>query len=124
MKVHDPQKMHAAFAEAFNAGKIEDLIALYEPDALLVPQPGQQVTGLSAIREALVVFLDLKGRMQIETLSCFQTGDLALLQASWRLVATGPDNQPIEFFSHTAEVVRKQTDGSWLYVLDNAFAAG
>ncbi|MGD9851148.1 MAG: nuclear transport factor 2 family protein [Nitrospirales bacterium] len=123
MKVNDPQKMHAAFAEAFNAGKMDDLIALYEPDAVLVPQPGQQVVGHAGIREALMVFLNLNGRMQIETLSCHQAGDLALLQASWRLVATGPDHQPIEFFSHTAEVVRKQPDGSWLYVIDNAFAA-
>ncbi|MDR4493876.1 MAG: nuclear transport factor 2 family protein [Nitrospirales bacterium] len=123
MKVNAPQNMHAAFAEAFNAGKIDDLLALYESDAVLVPQPGQQVVGRSGIREALLVFLDLKGRMQIETLSCFQTGDLALLQASWRMTATGLDNQPIEFFSHTAEVVRKQPDGSWLYVIDNAFAA-
>ncbi len=122
MKVHDPRKMHAAFAEAFNAGKIEDLIALYEPDALLIPQPGQQVVGHSGIREALTVFLNLKGRMEIETLSCLQSGDLGLLQASWRLVATGPDHQPIEFFSRTAELVRKQSDGSWLYVIDNAFA--
>ena len=123
MKIHDPQKMHAAFAEAFNAGKIEDLIALYEPDAILVAQPGQQVVGHFGIREALLVFINLNGRMQIQTLSCLQTGDLALLQASWRLTAKGPDNQPIEFFSHTAEVLRKQPDGSWLYAIDNAFAA-
>ena len=122
MKIHDPHKIHAAFAEAYNAGKIEDLIALYEPDAILIPQPGQQVVGHSGIREALTVFLNLKGRMEIETLSCLQSGDLGLLQASWRLVATGPDNKPIEFFSRTAEVVRKQPDGSWLYVIDNAFA--
>lgn len=122
MKVNDPQKMHTVFAEAFNAGKIEDLVSLYEPEAILVPQPGQQVVGHSGIREALMVFLNLNGRMQIETLSCHQAGDMALLQASWRLVATGSDNQPIEFFSRTAEVVRKQSDGSWLYVIDNAFA--
>jgi uncharacterized protein (TIGR02246 family) len=123
MKVHDPERLHAAFVEAYNSGNVEDLVSLYEPDAVLVPQPGQQVVGHAGIRESLLVFLNLKGRMQIETLSCLRNGDLALLQASWRLSANGPDKQPIEFFSHTAEVVRKQSDGSWLYAIDNAFAA-
>ena len=122
MKVHNPERMHEAFAGAYNAGKIEDLIALYESDAVLIPQPGQRVAGVSAIRESLIGFLNLKGSMQIETLTCIRAGDLALLQASWHLSATGPDGKPMELSSRTAEVVRKQSDGSWLYVVDNAFA--
>jgi uncharacterized protein (TIGR02246 family) len=122
MKIYDPERMHAAFAEAYNAGNLEDLVALYEPDAVLIPQPGQRVAGISAIRESLVGFVNLKGSMQIETLSCLRSGDLALLQAKWNLSATGPDGKPFELSSRTAEVVRKQPDGSWLFVVDNAFA--
>lgn len=122
MKVHDPERMHAVFAEAYNAGNLEDLVALYEPDAVLIPQPGQRVEGISAIRESLAGFVNLQGSMQIDTLSCLRSGDLALLQAKWHLSATGPDGKPFELSSRTAEVVRKQSDGSWLYVLDNAFA--
>lgn len=122
MKIYDPERMHAVFAEAYNARKIEDLVALYEPDAVLIPQPGQRVAGLSAIRESLVGFVDLKGSMQIETLSYLRSGDLALLQAKWTLSATGPDGKPFELSSRTAEVVRQQSDGSWLFVIDNAFA--
>lgn len=122
MKVHHPERMHAIFANAYNAGRIEDLIALYETDAVLVPQPGQRAVGLSTIRESLVGFVNLKGRMQIETLSCIRSGDLALLQAKWHLSATGLDGKPLELSSRTAEIARKQSDGSWLYVIDNAFA--
>lgn len=122
MKVHDPVRMHAAFAEAYNSGHLEELISLYEPDAVLVPQPGQRVTGIAAIRESLTGFLNLKGSMQIGTLSCIRSGDLALLQAKWHLSATGPDGKPFELSSRTAEVVRQQLDGSWLFVVDNAFA--
>ena len=122
MKIYDPERMHAVFAEAYNAGKVEDLVALYEPDAVLIPQPGQQVEGISVIRESLAGFVNLKGSMQIETLSCLRSGDLALLQAKWDLSATGPDGKSFELSSRTVEVVRKQSDGSWRYVLDNAFA--
>ena len=36
-----PENAHRLFAEAFNAGDLESLVALYAPDARLVPQPGR-----------------------------------------------------------------------------------
>ena len=124
MKMYDPESIHAAFAQAYNDGNIEDLIALYEPDAVLIPQPGHRAVGRSAIKDSLMDLINLKGIMQIQTLSCLRSGDLALLQASWHLSATGPDGRPMESSARTAEVVRKQSDGSWLLVIDNAFAEG
>lgn len=122
MKVQEPQQMNAAFAAAYNSGDIEKLMALYEPNAILAPQPGQRASGLSAIREALLGFLSLKGTIQSKNVYCMHTGDIALLQASWKLSAVGPDGKPFELSSRTAEVVRQQRDGSWLYVADHAFA--
>jgi len=52
-----------------------------------------------------------------------RSGDIALLQGSWTISgATGPDGETFELGSRTAEVVRQQPDGSWLYVADHAFA--
>lgn len=122
MKIYDPEGMHAAFAEAYNSRNLEGLVALYEPDAVLIPQPGEQAIGLPAIQESLSNLLKLKGTMQITTLLCLRSGDLALLHASWRLSGTGPDGQLIDSSARTAEVARRQPDGSWLFVFDNAFA--
>lgn len=38
MPARKPQDIHSIFAAAFSAGDLENLISLYEPDALLVPQ--------------------------------------------------------------------------------------
>lgn len=122
LKVTEPEQMNAAFAAAYNLGDVESLMALYEPNAVLAPQPGQRAIGLSAIREALLGFLSLNGQMQSENLYCIRTGDIALLQASWKLSAIGADGKPFEMSSRTAEIVRQQPDGSWLYVVDHAFA--
>ena len=35
MKVYNPAEMNRAFADAFNSGEIENLMALYEPAAVL-----------------------------------------------------------------------------------------
>ena len=123
MPASKPEEMHRCFAEAFNAGDMEALIALYEPGASLVPQPGQAVVGHPAIRAALQSFLALKGEMTLETKHCLQAGGVALLRGEWHLTGTGPDGNPIKSQGKSAEVVRRQPDGSWLYLIDNPYGA-
>ena len=122
MKVWHPDEMNPAFAAAVNSGDVENLLALYEPDALLAAQPGRRARGADEIRAALAGLLALGGTMQSRNVYCMQVDDIALLQAEWRLVATTPDGSPLELTSRTAEVVRRQPDASWLYVVDHAFA--
>ena len=52
-----PEEMPRLWAETFQAGDLDALVALYEADAMLVAQPGEVVTGIEAIREALSAFL-------------------------------------------------------------------
>src|SRR5262245_10893607 len=122
MPVNAPEDMHRAFQHAFNAGDIEALMALYEPDAALIPQPGVTVEGSDAIREALRWFLDRGGQITLDTKLVVRVGDLAYLANRWSLTgATMPDGSPAELGAVTAEVARLQADGSWLYVIDNAW---
>ncbi|MGH8887348.1 MAG: YybH family protein [Egibacteraceae bacterium] len=53
MPAREPREVLRLASEAFNAGDLDGLAALYEPEATLVPQPGQAVSGSQAIREAL-----------------------------------------------------------------------
>ncbi len=123
MKVYNPEDMNSAFAEAFNSGDIEKLLSLYEPTAVLVPKPGQVVEGVEAIRASLQELLALKGTMRSENQYALVHGDIALLRAKVRLIGIRPDGAPLEINNHTAEVVRRQPDGSWLYILDHPYGA-
>jgi uncharacterized protein (TIGR02246 family) len=114
--------MHAVFEHAFNAGDLEALMALYEPDAALIPQPGAVAEGTAAIRDSLRWFLDRGGQITLATKLVLRVGDLAFLSNRWSLTgATMPDGSPAELGATTAEVARRQPDGSWLYVIDNAW---
>jgi uncharacterized protein (TIGR02246 family) len=123
VKVREPQEMNAAFAAAVRSGDVEQVLALYEPDALLAPQPGRRARGLDEIRAALVALIAIGGTIESRNNYCMQVGDLALLQGEWQLRTTAPDGSPLELGSRTAEIVRRQPDGSWLYVVDHAFAS-
>jgi ketosteroid isomerase-like protein len=50
----------AACLQPFNSGDIDQVLALYEPDAVIVPDPGQVLHGTAAIRQSLQGFLALK----------------------------------------------------------------
>lgn len=121
MPARTPEELHELFAEAFTTGDIEIAMTLYEPDAILVPQPGQLVTGLEAIREVLTGFLAMKPTFNLVFGKVFQAGDLALLFSDWTIAATGPDGSIIDMGGRTADVARRQPDGNWLYVIDNPF---
>ena len=66
MPARKPEELDVLFANAINAGDIEAVIKLYEPGASLMPEPGQVVSGVKAIREALGGFLAMKPRIKLD----------------------------------------------------------
>jgi len=114
--------MPAVFEQAFNTGDIAQMLALYEPDAVLVPQPGQVVHGLAAIREALEGFFALKLPIRLERKRVLVMGEIALVASSWKLSGTGPDGSAVDLGGNTTEVIRRQADGTWRYVIDAPFS--
>lgn len=105
---YDPNDLEKYFVLRANAGDVEGLVALYEPDALLVDDNGEIFKGLNQIREFFVKFL--AGRPQFEpsnqsTALC--SGGIALTSS------TNFNNGDV-----TAEIARRQPDGSWLWVVD------
>jgi uncharacterized protein (TIGR02246 family) len=113
-----------AYQDAFNDADLDALIDFYEPDAALVPQIGQVVVGTPAIREALGAFLELKGRLEIDAIQpghVVQAGNLVLLSGSWTLTGTGPDGEPLTMSGRTTDVIHRQPDGTWRWVIDAPF---
>jgi ketosteroid isomerase-like protein len=122
MPATDPDQIPRLFEQAFNADDLDGLLALYESDATLVPQPDVVVEGIDGIRDSLRWLLDRKGRMTIESKLVLRVGDLAYLSNRWSLSGgTMPDGTPADLGATTAEVARRQPDGTWLYVIDNAW---
>lgn len=123
MGANKPEDIHKLFTAAFNSGNLEALMALYEPDAQLVQQPGQVTTGHEAIRQALQQFLALKGAMQITTRYVIRGDAIALLSGQWHLKGSGPDGKSVEMGGKSVEVARRQSTGEWLLVIDHPFGA-
>lgn len=108
----EPNDLEKFFVERANAGDVEGLVALYEPNAIVACGEGEVAIGLTQIREFFVKFLANRPQLDPSVqAAALCGGDIAL--TSSRL-----SNGDI-----TAEVARRQPDGSWLWVVDQ-FALG
>jgi uncharacterized protein (TIGR02246 family) len=123
MAATTPQDVQSQWAKAFNAGDLEGLMALYAPDACFVPQPGQTVQGHNAIREALQNFLSLGAKIKLDADYVLESKDTALLRGRWQLTGKAPDGQPLDMQGRSSEVVRRQADGGWVYIIDHPYGA-
>ena len=119
MPARQPQECHTEWVKAFNAGDLDQMMTFYEPDCVIVPQPGQVVAGTNAVRQVLQGFLALKGTMELRVRGVLQNGGVALLIAEWTLAGTGSDGKPVTLAGTTSDVVRQQADGTWRFAIDN-----
>jgi uncharacterized protein (TIGR02246 family) len=103
-----PEDLTRLFVERANAADAEGVAALYEPDAVLAYPPGAFTVGRDAI-EALFEKM-FAGRPHFEPEAPLPTvawGDLALTSTP-----------PKDGAGARAQVVRRQTDGTWLRAID------
>ncbi|WP_223885620.1 YybH family protein [Nocardia colli] len=103
----EPNDLGKFFIERANAGDVDGLVALYEPDAVLAFPPGSLATGHAEIRKVYEQFVAAApvlepGRQHPALVS----GDLAMTAST---LTTG---------EVTVEIARRQPDGSWLWATD------
>ena len=108
---------------ALNRGDLEGALALYEPDALLVVQPGQLAHGLAELRAALGRFIELKPTLRSEAQNVVEVDDIALYMGRWTLQGTDPAGQAVSMGGESSDVLRRQRDGRWLIAIDNPWGA-
>jgi len=103
----NPQDLEQLLVTRQQAGDIDGMAALYEPDAVLDDGAGQVIRGREAIH---AFFARLEGTGRKFTFGkqrpATVSGDLALTSTR------SADD------SVTAEVARRQSDGTWLWVID------
>ena len=110
---------HATLAAAFNTGDLATVMSMYDASGIIVPEPGKPVSGKENFEQAIKGILAIKGKMEIKTVYCLQTGNLAVGRSEWNI--TEGDN--VKVSAKGVEVMKQQDDGTWKIVIDHAFGA-
>jgi uncharacterized protein (TIGR02246 family) len=119
MSTATPERVLGSIATGINSGDLEGLMTLYESEAAFATQPGSLAHGAPGVREALSGFVSMKGKLDLEVTRVLEVGDLALVIGAWTFDGTGPDGEPVRLAAKNADVVRRQEDGTWRFVIDN-----
>jgi uncharacterized protein (TIGR02246 family) len=110
---------HKTLAAAFNTGDVKTILNMYDVNGIIVPEPGKPVTGRDKFEEAVKAILSIKGKMEINTVYCLQTGDVAVGRSEWNI----RDGNEVKVSAKGIEVMKQQSDGTWKIVIDHAFGA-
>jgi ketosteroid isomerase-like protein len=111
--VHHPKDLARLLVSRANSGDIEGMVALYEPSAVLALGNGRVAVGTDAIRQYYTEFLATGVKFNVgDQRSALIGGDIAL-------TSTRLPNGAV-----TAEIARKQSDGTWLWVIDQPSIVG
>lgn len=121
---YNPEDCDRLLMEAMEKGDIETTIALYEPDAVLFTESGDLMKGRDAIRRHNEEFISLKAKTTIGEIKAVISGDGSI--ATTRMKCTSVFLDPrsrnqVRLLTNTLEVVRKQPDGTWRFVIDDPY---
>ena len=61
----------------------------------------------------------MKGKLEFNVTRVLEASDLALVIGVWSFTGTGQGGEPVKMASKSADVLRRQPDGSWRLVIDN-----
>ena len=110
---------HATLAAAFNTGDVATVMNMYDVNGIIVPEPGKPVSGRDKFVESIKAILSIKGKMDIKTVYCLQTGNIAVGRSEWSIT----DGDEVKISAKGIEVMLQQADGTWKIVVDHAFGA-
>jgi uncharacterized protein (TIGR02246 family) len=114
-----PEQVLESIVSGINSGDLEALMPLYEREAAFATRPGSLAHGAPGIGEALAGFISMKGTLDLEVTRVLEVDDLALVAGVWSFDGTGPDGEPVRLSARNADVLRRQADGTWRFVIDN-----
>lgn len=104
----EPEDLTRIFVERVNAGDAQGLAELYASDAVLAYPPGQVTAGQEAIRALFEHMVANRPHFGLEEpMPTLRVGDLALTSTR------SADGHGLR-----VQVVRRQSDGTWLRVID------
>jgi ketosteroid isomerase-like protein len=109
-----PGELGELFATRFANGDLAGLTALFEPGALMPTNYGM-ATGTDRIREALKGYINSGARLKFTRTIAFEATDVALIHNEWTMQLAGGK----EIGGVTAEVARRQPDGTWKYLINS-----
>jgi len=127
MPAQTPEQCDELFGKYVNSRDLDNLLALYEPRASLMNEDRTVAQGTAAIRETMqgifAAFPEVKITMNVVRV-VHAGDDLAVLYNDWSASGKAGEGSPFTMEHKAMEIVRRQSDGTWRFAVDDPYARG
>jgi len=113
-------KFYDAWQERFNAWDIEGMVDLYVSDVAYINPDGKELKGKAGVRADFESVFPLKPLVDLGNRRHVVYRDIALTTNHWKLRLTNPDGTHQHLTGGGIEVIRKEADGGWRFIIDDA----
>jgi uncharacterized protein (TIGR02246 family) len=126
VEIFDPaepaiRSLEQEWVDAINAGDVDRVVALFDPEATIQPPTGASIVGHEAIRDFTEAFLaraELKLETVVDRVLSAAANDLAYSQGTYRIGWTTAAGEPAEAQGSFAVVWGKR-EGEWRVLVDS-----
>lgn len=112
-----PEDWSRLFAQHLNAGDLDAIMALYEPETRFVARSGETLVGRDRIRKVLAGMIHAKTRQQSRVVRAVAVGDVAQLYTDFEGTTVDGSGKTVAIGHNAIEVLRRQRDGAWLLIV-------
>jgi len=111
------------FQNCIRIGDLDGAMSCFDEEAIYVTEPGNFVRGKQLIRIAIEKFCAMKPDLQAQRAAGFEIGEIASWVDEWSMKASFLDGTTIEMKGISSDILKKQADGNWAYLVDNPYGA-
>jgi ketosteroid isomerase-like protein len=105
--------------DRFNSRNIDEMMALYAPEAVFVANDGRTITDRSEFRAQFLRDMSLGLPLKADVRNVFVGGDTAEIVCDWWIEGKGADGKDVRLGGTASDIVRRGADGFWRYIIDN-----
>lgn len=111
------------FRNCILEGDLTGAVSCFHPEATYIARDGQEVKGLENIEKALVGICSWEPQIEGIKEKVTIVGGLAIWIDKYAVKAKTAEGDPLEFEGSTACLLKKDSIGNWLWLVDNPFAS-
>ena len=112
-----PEDWPRAFEQHLNAGDLDAVTTLYEPEARFVTKSGETLVGRDRIRKVLGGMIEAKERLHSRVVKAVTVGDIAQLYTDFEGSMNDDSGKRVAIRHQAIEVLRRQVDGTWKLIV-------
>ena len=118
-----PERMVRYFRNCMLQGDLQGAVSCFDAEGTYIEIDGQEIKGLENIEKALESICLWKPQISSVKHRVTIAGNHAIWTDKYIVNAQTPDGNPIEMDGITACLMKCNSKGDWLWLVDNPFAA-